>query len=226
MVLKLNESTLILFDLDGTLVDSHEAIYDSAISVLSIYSQHLPSREEVFKSVGLPIKNLFMKYLNESLLEIAVPEFRKHLQVYGADKTKLLSNAFLTLEKLKSEGISIALVSNKQTALARSVLEQQKIDEFFELVVGSDQGAPKPAPDMINLALSKFPKKALSIMVGDRVEDMAAAKSAGIQGVFLENSWNPTSDMDTLIPFKPRIIKNLDGLFQAVLEIKGEANVR
>lgn len=226
MVLKLSENTLVLFDLDGTLVDSHEAIYDSAISVLSQYSKRLPTKEEVFRSVGLPIKDLFSKFLNESVIDAAVPEFRNQLLEFGADKTKLLPNAIQTLEKFKSEDVNIGLVSNKQTALANSVLKQQNIDKYFDVVIGSDLGAPKPSPEMINLSLSKFPKTKFFVMVGDRLEDMIAAKLAGIRGIFIENQWNPTSNLETLLPFEPKVVKNLNQVFQAFIEMKGDLNVR
>jgi phosphoglycolate phosphatase len=221
-----SKNGFVLFDLDGTLVDSHEAIYNSAISVLSQYSTLLPTKEEVFKGVGLPIKDLFSLYLDDSMIDSAVPEFRNHLREFGADKTKLLPNAVQTLEKFKSEGVGIGLISNKQTALANSVLEQQNIKTYFDVVIGSDLGAPKPSPEMINLTLSKFSKAKFFMMVGDRLEDMIAAKLAGIRGVFLENQWNPTSGLETLLPFKPKVIKNLSQVFQAFIEIKGDPNVR
>jgi phosphoglycolate phosphatase len=221
-----SKNGLVLFDLDGTLVDSHEAIYNSAISVLSQYSTLLPTKEEVFKSVGLPIKDLFSLYLDDSMIDSAVPEFRNHLREFGGDKTNLLPNAVQTLEKFKSEGVGICLVSNKQTALANSVLEQQNIETYFDVVIGSDLGAPKPSPEMINLSLSKFSKAKFFVMVGDRLEDMLAAKLAGIRGVFLENQWNPTSNMEALLPFKPKVVNNLNQVFQAFIEIKGDLNVR
>jgi len=221
-----SKNGLVLFDLDGTLVDSHEAIYNSAISVLSLYSALLPTKEEVFKSVGLPIKDLFSLYLDNSIIDSAVQDFRNHLRDFGGDKTKLLPNAVSTLEKFKAEGVGIGLVSNKKTALATSVLEQQNIDTFFDLVIGSDLGAPKPSPEMINLSLSRFSEAKYFVMVGDRLEDMLAAKLAGIQGVFLENQWNPTSNIEALFPFKPKVINNLNEVFQAFIEIKGDLNVR
>jgi len=222
----MNKNGLVLFDLDGTLVDSHEAIYDSAITVLSQYSKLLPTKEEVFKSVGLPIKDLFSQFLKGSVIDAAVPEFRNHLKEFGADKTKLLPYAVQTLEKFREEGVGVGLVSNKQTALAKSVLEQQNIETYFDVVIGSDLGAPKPSPEMINLSLTKFSKAKYFVMVGDRLEDMIAAKLAGIEGVFLENQWNPTSTMQTLLPFKPKVINNLNEVFQAFIEIKGDLNVR
>ncbi len=222
----MNKNGIVLFDLDGTLVDSHEAIYHSAISILSQYSILLPTKEHVFESVGLPIKDLFSVYLDDSRIDTAVQEFRNHLREFGADKTKLMPNAEQTLEKFKAEGVGIGLVSNKQTALAKSVLEQQNIETYFDVVIGSDLGAPKPSPEMINLSLSKFSKAKCFVMVGDRLEDMIAAKLAGIQGVFLENQWNPTSNLETLLPFKPKVINSLNESFQAFTEIKGDLNVR
>jgi hypothetical protein len=55
---------------------------------------------------------------------------------------------------------------------------------------------------------------------------MVAAKWAGIQGVFLENQWNPTSNLAALLPFKPKVINNLNEIFQAFIGIKGDLNVR
>lgn len=135
---------MILFDLDGTLIESHEAIYHSAVSVLSKYSEKIPSREEVFHSVGLPIIQLFGSYLKETYLDDGVKEFREHLKAHGHERTKLIPDAKATLEELKNRRILLSLVTNKHTALAESVLKQQGISQYFDQVVGSDLGRPKP----------------------------------------------------------------------------------
>ena len=218
-------SRVVLFDLDGTLIDSHEAIYESAVTILSHYTEELPSKEKVFKSVGLPISGLFSEFILDSQLNVAVKDFRSHLKAFGHEKTNLIPDARNTLEHFKEHGIAIGLVSNKQTALAVSVLEQQEISGYFDLVVGSDLGAAKPSPDLISFALSKFPKPVFSVMVGDRVEDMEAAKSAGISGIFLENTWNPMEDLIRLLPYKPKVICSLRELFRAYLEIEEVVSV-
>ena len=156
------KDSLVLFDLDGTLIDSHEAIYYSAISVLSQFSKSLPTKKEVFKSVGLPIRDLFSDFIDEALLDIAVPEFRNHLREFGADKTNLLPNAVRTLEKFKSEYVTLGIVSNKQTTLAKNVLKQQNIDEYFDIVIGSDLEHRNPRPKcLICYALSFLKRKFL-----------------------------------------------------------------
>lgn len=164
-----NKKRLILFDLDGTLIDSHEAIYFSAVSVLSDYTKKLPSREIVYKSVGLPIKELFSTYLNISDVDEAVIKFRTHLALNGEGRTKLVQSALELLKKLKTNDFNIGLITNKQSNLANIVLSQQGLSGFFDLVVGSDMGQPKPSPDMINYALKKFPSYEFCVMVGDRV---------------------------------------------------------
>jgi hypothetical protein len=55
---------------------------------------------------------------------------------------------------------------------------------------------------------------------------MIAAKLAGIRGIFIENQWNPTSNLETLLPFEPKVVKNLNQVFQAFIEMKGDLNVR
>ncbi len=216
---------VILFDLDGTLVDSHEAIYDSAIHILKKYSEELPTRAEVFQSVGLPITTLFRRFLNDLELNVAVVEFREHLKANGHVKTKQIPGALDLLKNLKNTGFTLILVSNKQTALAKTVLQQQQMIEYFNLIVGSDLGQPKPSPDMINFALRELPGAKCPVMVGDRLEDMVAAKKAGIRGIFLENPYNPTSSLNSLRPYKPAIVSSLVEVFPSYLEIKGDVSV-
>ena len=221
----ISNSDVILFDLDGTLVDSHEAIYDSAIHILKKYSEELPSRAEVFQSVGLPITILFRRFLIDSKLNAAVVEFREHLKANGHVKTKQVTGALDLLKNLKNSGFTLILVSNKQTALAKTVLQQQQMIEFFNLIVGSDLGQPKPSPELINIALRELPGAKCPVMVGDRLEDMLAAKEAGIRGIFLENPFNPTSSLDSLLPYKPTIVSSLVEVFPCYLEIKGDVSV-
>lgn len=220
-----SNNDVILFDLDGTLIDSHEAIYVSAISVLSDYSLMLPSKSEVFQSVGLPIATLFNRFISEPQLSRAIAEFREHLKLNGESKTRHMSGALDLLVKIKHNNIKVVLVSNKQTELATIVLQQQKILQYFDLVVGSDLGKPKPSPELIYYALSKIPAANCPVMVGDRLEDMLAAKQAGINGIFLENLHNPNTSLASLLPFKPRIVSNLMDVFPAYLEIKGDVSV-
>lgn len=212
--------SLILFDLDGTLVDSYDSIYDSTVSILSKYSEKIPSREEVARSVGLPIVQLFGKYLIQSCLDVAVEEFREDLRLHGHKKTKLIPDAKATLEILKSEKILLSLVTNKQTALAKSVLKQQGISQYFDQVVGADLGRPKPFPDLIERALSKFPNSMKSAMVGDRLEDMQAARAAGVNGIFLLNPYHGIESLNSLLPYKPKVISSLRQLPQTYREIK------
>lgn len=218
-------SDVILFDLDGTLIDSHEAIYDSTIHILKKHTKELPTREEVFQSVGLPIKIIFSRFLGKSQLKSAIEEFREHLKANGHLKTKEIPGALDLLKKLKKNGFTLILVSNKQTALAKAVLEQQKMIEYFNLVVGSDLGQPKPSPEMINLALRDLSNAWCPVMIGDRLEDMLAAKEAGIRGIFLENPYNSTSSLASLWPYKPIIVSNLAEVFPRYLEIKGVVSV-
>jgi HAD superfamily hydrolase (TIGR01509 family) len=219
-------SDVILFDLDGTLVDSHEAIYDSAIHILKRFSEALPTRAEVFQSVGLPIATLFSRFLTEAELNVAVVEFREHLKANGHVKTKQIPGALDLLKKLKKHGFTLILVSNKQSALAKVVLQQQQMIEYFNLIVGADLGQPKPSPEMINFALRKLPSAGCSVMVGDRFEDMLAARDAGIKGIFLENPYTPTSSLNSLWPYRPAIVSNLAEVFPSYLEIKGDVSVK
>lgn len=220
-----NKKRLILFDLDGTLIDSHEAIYFSAISVMSDYTSKLPDRETVYKSVGLPIKKLFSDYLDVSELDEAVIEFRSHLALNGEQRTKLKPSALDLLEKLKANDFNIVLITNKQSNLAKIVLSQQGLLGFFDLVVGSDMGQPKPSPEMINYALKNFPEHEFCVMVGDRVEDIIASRDAGVSSIFLQNSITPDFLVDNLEPYHPAKVSNLKDVYGSYIKLMEAVNV-
>lgn len=75
---------------------------------------------------------------------------------------------------------------------------------------------------MIAFALSKFPHALKPAMVGDRPEDMEAAKGAGIAGIFLRNPYHGVESLHSLLPYKPRIISTLSELPKTYHELKVE----
>jgi phosphoglycolate phosphatase len=200
---------LILFDLDGTLINSKESIVNSTITTLTKYSKEFPSKDQIEKTVGVPIINLLKKYVDNSLLDQAVTEFREHLIVETPKTTELYPDTIVVLKELSSKCHTLKVVTNKKTFLAKKILKSMGINSYFNEVIGIDLGYPKPSPSMLLLA-AKSHKSSEVVMVGDRPEDVTAAKEAGFKSVFVDHGTVVRADAEVLNP--DFLINNLEEL--------------
>lgn len=190
---------LILFDLDGTLIDSKESIIDSTILTLIKYSNELPSKSEIEKTVGIPISNLLKQYVDSSVLNQAINEFREFLIQETSKTTKLYHDTLKVLNVLSNKCNNLKIVTNKKTILAKKIINLMKIDNYFDDVIGIDLGDPKPSPSLLLFAAVGHNKSEV-VMIGDRAEDVAAAKSAGFKSVFVNHSPIFRAEAETLQP--------------------------
>lgn len=190
---------LILFDLDGTLIESKNSIVNSTIKTLEKYSKEFPSKEQIEKTVGIPIINLLNKYLNDSVIDKALTEFRENLIIETPKTTKLYPDTLIVLNELTRKNHRLKVVTNKKTLLAQKILNIMEIDYYFDEVIGIDLGDPKPSPKMLLLAAKDHVKDEV-IMVGDRAEDVVAAREGGFKSVFVDHGTVNRSDVERFNP--------------------------
>jgi phosphoglycolate phosphatase-like HAD superfamily hydrolase len=100
-----------------------------------------------------------------------------------------MPSAIYTLERLKSAGSKLCAATNKIAPLARKVLEQHGLIEYFDEVYGSDLHRPKPSAEMIFSAMKEYPAS-VNLMFGDRPEDVIAANSAGVSSIFFSGEFD------------------------------------
>ncbi|UCD70632.1 MAG: HAD family hydrolase [Syntrophobacterales bacterium] len=206
----------VIFDLDGTLIDSYEAIYIGLEEVFNHFSIPLFPFQQLGKYLGGSLEEILKPFLTPRQIERAIPVFRqKYLEIY-LDKTSLLQGAKDVIEELFRRSIRLAVASNKSGIFCRKLLSHLGIDHFFTTIMGVGDGSrPKPFPDMVNaviIDLGLHPNEI--IMVGDTVEDIKAGKAAGIDVYALGNGYHP---LEKLIDEKPRrILRELRDLPQAL----------
>jgi phosphoglycolate phosphatase len=189
------EKVLCVFDLDGTIIDSKEAILNSAIRTLEKFGISNAIKQDILDSVGLPISYAFAKFLSGDALESAVRNFRVDLAETGSSTTYLYEDTMTSLMELQQMGVTLAIATNKHEPLAREVLKQKGIESFFGEVQGADSSPAKPSPEMLLKLKLIFPEMELYVMVGDRGEDMMAAKSAGYLGYFIDHGTVPRDSL-------------------------------
>ena len=177
---------LIIFDLDGTLVNSIVDITNSLNYAVKPYDLKPKTVEEVGKLVGEGITKVIERILGDERVQYRDDVVKRFLEYYLdhiVDNTLPYPGVRETLERFN--GIKKAVISNKREAHSIKVLKGLDLMQFFDMVLGSDsvnEKKPSPAPVLHVLSrLGVAPENA--IMVGDSDLDIAAGKGAGIRTI-------------------------------------------
>lgn len=176
---------IILFDLDGTLIDSTEAILESFGVAFKTFGTETPSDEEIKAEIGHPLDRMFatLGVEKEKVWE-HVAAYKAHYRVISKAKTFLLPQAKEAVEYAKSFA-TLAVVTTKTALYSRELLEHMGLMEHFEVLIGrEDVTNPKPDPEPIQKALSLLPGVTTHVwMIGDTCMDMLSAKASNVAGV-------------------------------------------
>ena len=181
----------ILFDLDGTLVDSSQGIFRSFRYAFE--RQGLPSKsdDELKECVGPPLLDSFLRFHGGDLkkAEEGVKAYRERYAVLGYGECSLYAGCKEGLSALKAAGKTLALATSKPLVFAEKILKDKGIYDLFSVVVGSklDNSFDKKA-DIIAEAMRRLhAKKEFCTMVGDRRQDGEGAR-ASLSWVFAAGS--------------------------------------
>jgi len=179
---------LVIFDLDGTLIDSHNQI-EIAMNQARIELGYGTSPSgQVFQKLGQPVYELFMDLqIGPTLQEQLVSTFRNYLNRAIEVNNQCFPNVLDLLSLIRANQIKVAIATSKQTLMAEKVVQHSLLNGNIDHVQGTDGFAPKPNPKVIQMCLDKFPEYQ-SIMIGDRTEDIFAAKNAGIPSIGIAQS--------------------------------------
>ena len=178
----------ILFDLDGTLIDSTEAILYSFDYSFSKFGIKSPKDELITPLIGVPLPQMFQKLgISDDLVDDMVKSYKECYQKIHTQKTKLLPDSKEALQIAKDIDATMAVVTSKTGKYSIELLEYFGIMKYFDTVVGSeDVTYHKPHPQPINTALKRLNKNTKDCyMIGDTCIDMSAAKNAKVKGLAL-----------------------------------------
>ena len=179
---------VILFDLDGTLIDSTEAIVGTFYKVFSNKKFDFGGNDDDIKNlIGYPLDIMFGDLgVAQNVIWDYVDEYKQIYREISKAQTTLLDNAMLSLEIAK-EYARLAVVTTKTAKYTLPLLEHLQIMEHFECLIGrEDVENPKPHPEPIFKALDQMNIKTEDNevwMIGDTKLDMIASKEAGINSI-------------------------------------------
>lgn len=172
--------TTLLFDLDGTLIDTNELIVSSYLHTLEHYYPGQYTRNDVLPFMGPTLHDVFMG-INPEKAEEMISVYRK----YNLEKHDLLvkefNGVFETIRTLHENGYKLAIVSTKVGSTVMKGLKLTNLDQFFDVVISLDEVEnPKPHPEPLIKALSQLESEpGEAIMIGDNHHDIDGGKNAG-----------------------------------------------
>ncbi len=173
----------ILFDLDGTLIDSYKDIGIHLNRTLRDFKRQEVDIEEVKHMVGGGARELLRRFFQDGLLERALMVFREYYMKDPVIYTQPFEGIRELLEEAKVRGIRLAVVTNKMESLSKAILQKLGMAEYFSAVIGGDTlSEKKPSPLPVLEALRRvdtLPSKA--IIVGDTEADLRAGRLAGVK---------------------------------------------
>jgi len=183
----------VLFDLDGTLIDSAPDLHVAANKLLEQENRRSVSLSELTDMIGDGVPKLIERAyeatgdgVREGTLGDLTKRYLQFYEPHCADLTIAFAGAADCLKQLQSEGYDLAVCTNKPYVATLEILASLGLAEFFRVVIGGDTlpGIKKPDPRHLLAALEKLgldPEQA--VMVGDNANDVNAAKGAGIKVV-------------------------------------------
>ena len=177
----------ILFDLDGTLVDSQEGIINSAMYALDYYGISYSGKEELKKFIGPPLKNAFMEFYGfdkDKALQAAMV-YREYYADKGVYQVKLYDGIIEMLASLKKAGKKIFLATSKTEKYAHVILEYFGISKYFDYIGGTDmQGIRDSKAKVLKYVLETTDTYVSdSVLVGDSRYDVLGAKELGMRTI-------------------------------------------
>jgi phosphoglycolate phosphatase len=178
---------IILFDLDGTLIDSTEAILESFAMAYKHFGEEVPADARIKAEIGHPLDSMFKTLgVEEEKVWDYVAAYKEHYRKIACEKTTLLPKARETVILAKSFA-TLGVVTTKTAKYSVELLEDMGLMEYFDVLIGrEDVENPKPHPEPIEKALSKLPCVTNEVwMIGDTCMDMLAAKAANIESIGL-----------------------------------------
>ncbi|MDN7247295.1 pyrophosphatase PpaX [Planococcus shenhongbingii] len=172
----------LLFDFDGTLLDTNELIIQTFLSVLD---EHFPGRferQEVLHFIGPSLEQTFTAFAPERTAELT-EQYRAINKTLHDELVTEYDGVAETLRLLKNRGLKMAIVSTKRGASIKHGLELMGVGNIFDVIVSLDEvKEPKPDPEPILLALEQLnaaPGEAL--MIGDNSHDIEGGQNAGVR---------------------------------------------
>lgn len=179
----------IMFDFDGTIMDTNDIILNSWNYTFNRLTGHDADKKLMLEHFGEPLALSMKNFFGAPDDKIAeyIDIYRSYQKKNFTNEIKLFPGVSEMLEELKNAGFTLALVTSRLKATTVQGVEKFGLDRYFDIVVTADDCTKhKPDPQPINITLERLGKKPEeAVMVGDTLMDLGCAKNAGVISVLV-----------------------------------------
>ena len=194
----------ILFDQDGTLLDSAPGIKRCAQETLLELGMEPPAYADLDYFIGPPLRDCFrLSNVDEKNIEKAVVIYRKLYADHGKYDASIYPGLISALKQAKEEGFLLFVCTSKNEILAKDILKHFSLDSYFDGVFGSrSDGAKAEKGAIIKRCLGNLGKRCKAIMVGDTHLDAIGAKENDIPCLIVDFGYGNKEKLKQNPPFK------------------------
>lgn len=182
---------LIVFDMDGTILDTLEDLKNSMNYALKLHNMPVRTLDEIRSFVGNGIRKLIERAVTKGTsnekIEVIHKDFMAHYEIHCADFTRPYDGVIDLIKELRNRGYKTAVVSNKADAAVQDLCVQY-FPGLFDLAIGErPEIAKKPAADMVNLALEQLKSSGeKAVYIGDSDVDVATARNSNLDMIAVD----------------------------------------
>jgi phosphoglycolate phosphatase len=196
---------LLIFDMDGTLVDSSDVIANSINHIRKHIGLETMSKETILTNINDPKINGNNFFYNDTYFDDEMTQkFNKYYNENCIKDLKLFDGVDSLLKDLQKD-YHLVIATNTPTSLAKKMLQYLQVSHYFQLIVGSDMvQKPKPHPDMLLYILKNMNiQQKETLFIGDSKKDKLTANKANIDFIFI--NWDTISPQQLLEQIKKTI---------------------
>ncbi|UPM55464.1 HAD family hydrolase [Gottfriedia acidiceleris] len=211
---------IILFDLDGTLSDPKVGITKSVQYALQKMEIIEPDVDKLECFIGPPLQVSFAEHYNfdETNIQKAVEFYRERFKEKGMFENELYPNIASLLKSLKKLQFILVVATSKPTVFAEKILNYFNIDEYFDIVVGSNlDGTRASKTEIIQYIMEKYNEYSFDnfIMIGDRKHDIIGANNIGIDSIGVTYGYGSVEELDNSNP--TYIVNDVNELMETLI---------
>ena len=179
---------VVLFDLDGTIIDSGKGVLNAAKYAMNFYGDPIPEMEELRKFMGPPLKDSFMGICgySEEKAARAIDVYREYYRETGIHENTVYEGMAQLIADLKEEGRCVIVATSKPEIFARQILEELDIAKNFSYIAGADMAETRAEKEQVlqyALETNGIAEYSTVVMVGDRKFDINGAKAFGMDSI-------------------------------------------
>lgn len=208
---------MVIFDLDGTLIDAYPAIIASFNYTMEKVGAPVQKGEVIRRAVGWGDRNLLKPFVKKALLEKALQVYRKHHAKALLEKSSLFPHVKGVLRALSKAGIILAVASNRPSRFSKLLIKHLRINDFFRYVLCADAlRYGKPHPAILHAIMKRFsmtPRE--TVFVGDMRIDAEAGRRAKVATIIVTTGSSTLLEIRKEKPY--RIIRSIGEVKRIIL---------